>query len=133
KVWEARQPSDSVLELTYVAPDGEENYPGTLTVHVTYSLTDSNALKISYEATTDKPTILNLTNHAYFNLSGEGYPTIGNTVLQLFADHYTPIDSTLIPTGEIAHVAGTPLDFTQPEEIGRRIDSPFIQLQYGHG
>jgi len=133
KVWEARQPSDSVLELTYVSPDGEENYPGTLTVHVTYTVTDDNALKISYEATTDKTTILNLTNHAYFNLSGEGYPTIGNTMLQLFADHYTPIDSTLIPTGEIAPVAGTPLDFTRPVAIGERIDSPFIQLQYGHG
>ncbi|MCL6523751.1 MAG: galactose mutarotase [Thermoflavifilum sp.] len=133
KVWEARQPSDSVLELTYVSPDGEENYPGTLTVQVTYTVTDSNALEISYRATTDKPTVLNLTNHAYFNLSGEGYPSIGNTVLQLLADHYTPIDSTLIPTGEIAPVAGTPLDFTKPMPIGQRIDSPFIQLQYGHG
>ena len=134
-IWDARKLSDSSVELSYLSKDGEEGYPGNLQVKVVYTLTgdSSNTLKIDYEATTDKATVLNLTNHSYFNLNGQGSGTINNHLLQLNADTYTPVDSTLIPTGKIEPVAGTPFDFRQPVAIGSRIDSPHIQLKYGKG
>jgi aldose 1-epimerase len=108
------------VRFTYVSPDGEEHFPGTLTVAVTYTLTDDNALKVDYSATTDKPTVLNLTNHSYFNLAGGG--DVLNHLLTLHASRYTPTDSTLIPTGRIAPVKGTPYDFLRPTKIGARME-----------
>ena len=125
KVWEATVDNDSVpsLRLKYRSADGEEGYPGNLDVTVQYTLTDDDELKIEYNATTDKPTVLNLTNHSYFNLTGDVANTILNHTVQIDADNYTPVDTTLIPLGEIAPVKGTPFDFTKPTKIGLRIDS----------
>ncbi len=132
-VWDAAQPNDSTLELRYVAKDMEEGFPGNLNVKVTYSLTADNGFKCGYEATTDKKTVINLTNHAFFNLNGEGSGTINKHVLQINAGKYTPVDSTLIPTGKIEPVAGTPFDFTKPTTIGARVDDNNDQLKYGQG
>jgi aldose 1-epimerase len=123
KVWKAEPVGlahGAAVKFTYVSEDGEEGYPGTLTVHVTYELSDENALKISYAASTDKPTVVNLTNHSYFNLSGAGSGDVLKDVLQLDADRYTPADSTLIPTGELKSVDDTPFDFRKPTAIGER-------------
>lgn len=123
-VWRAREienDNGKGVRFTYTSPDGEEGYPGNLQIVVTYLLNDRNELRIVYRAETDQPTPVNLTNHSYFNLSGEGSPTIHDHVLTLSADSYTPTDDTLIPTGEIAPVEGTPLDFRQPHPIGERI------------
>lgn len=109
------------VRFSYLSRDGEENYPGNVNVTVTYTLTDEDALKIVYSARTDKDTVVNLTNHSYFNLSGPGSGDILKEVLYLNADNFTPVDSTLIPTGEIKSVAGTPLDFRKPTAIGERI------------
>ncbi|HEX7367462.1 MAG TPA: aldose epimerase family protein [Pelobium sp.] len=132
QVWDATQPNNHTLVLQYLSKDGEEGFPGNLSVKVTYSLTDDNALKIDYEATTDKKTVLNLTNHAYFNLNGEGSGTILNHTLQIFGDEYTPVDSNLIPTG-VEKLAGTPLDFTKPTKIGERINTENQQLKNAGG
>jgi aldose 1-epimerase len=132
-VWNAEQGNDSTLELRYISKDGEEGFPGTLAVKVTYTLSSDNSLAIDYVAETDKKTVLNLTNHAFFNLNGEGSGTITNHVLQVFADRYTPVDSTLIPTGKLAPVRGTPFDFIKPTPIGSRIDAKNEQLKNGKG
>jgi aldose 1-epimerase len=122
-VWDATAPSDTIpsLVLHYISKDGEEGYPGNLDVTVRYTLTSDNALRIEYTAKTDKPTPVNLTNHSYFNLSGDVSNSVLNETLMINADQYTPVDSTLIPTGEIAQVKGTPFDFTTPKKIGRDI------------
>lgn len=110
------------VKFSYTSPDGEEGYPGNLAITATYTLTDKNEIRIEYSATTDKPTVLNLTNHAYFNLAGAGSPTINDHVLTLNCSRYTPVDDTLITTGEIKPVEGTPLDFRKPTAIGARVD-----------
>ena len=132
-VWDAAKQNDSTLVLTYVSKDGEEGFPGTLNVKVTYQLTSNNELKLNYEATTDKTTVVNLTNHAFFNLNGEGSGTINNHILQINADQYTPVDTTLIPTGKNAAVAGTPFDFTKATAIGTHVNDSNSQLKAGGG
>jgi aldose 1-epimerase len=125
KVWKAepvKTAHGAAVKFTYVSQDGEEGYPGTLTTTVTYELTDDNSLKLTYHAATDKPTHVNLTNHSYFNLAGAGNGDILKEVLELDADRYTPVDSTLIPTGELKSVEGTPFDFRKPTAIGARND-----------
>ena len=126
KVWEIVGQSTYSVSLHYRAKDGEEGYPGNLDVYATYSLTKDNALSIVYEAKTDKPTVLGFTNHAYFNLEGEGSGTVHNHQLQVFADEYTPFDDTACPTGEILPVENTPMDFRQMTRVGDRIDDPFF-------
>ena len=122
KVWTAKPMGGASLQLSYTSPDGEEGYPGTLKSTVVYTLTDENALRIDYTAVTDKPTVLNLTNHSYFNLAGENAGTIHDHELTINADHYLPVDEGSIPTGELAKVEGTPFDFRTPHKIGERIE-----------
>lgn len=133
KVWDATQVDAQKLELSYISKDGEAGYPGTLNVKVVYTLKDDNALQIDYTATTDKATVVNLTNHAYFNLNGEGDSTILNHELMIDANAYTPVDSTLIPTGKLTPVAGTAFDFNKAKAIGKSIDENDQQLKYGKG
>ncbi|MDR1918841.1 MAG: galactose mutarotase [Tannerellaceae bacterium] len=133
RVWDALQVNEQTLELTYLSADGEAGFPGNLNIKVTYSLTDDNALDISYEATTDKPTVVNLTHHSYFNLSGIPGSQITDQLIQINADTYTPVDETLIPTGILEPVEGTPLDLRTLVPIGARIDEAFDQLLKGGG
>lgn len=130
KIWDAEaiDGEEPSLVLTYVSPDGEEGYPGTLTVKVTYTLTNENALSIRYEATTDKKTVINLTNHTYFNLGGYASGTVKDHMLWLDADSYLKTDDNLIPTGEIASVAGTSFDFRTEKKVGRDIDCDHPEL-----
>jgi aldose 1-epimerase len=121
------------VRFTYLSKDGEEGFPGNLTAKVTYSLTDDNELEIDYQATTDKATPINLSQHSYFNLAGEGSGEILNHELMLNADRFTPVDKNLIPTGELRPVKGTPFDFTTSTKIGARIDDNYEQLVLGHG
>jgi len=136
KLWTAKDVSGAAgqaLELTYLSKDGEEGFPGNLSVKVVYTLTENNELKIDYAATTDKDTVLNLTNHSYFNLAGAGSGDILSHELMIPASRYTPVDSGLIPTGELAPVKGTPFDFTKLTVIGSRINDDNEQLKLGKG
>lgn len=135
-LWNAKDvsgPAGQALQLTYTSEDGEEGYPGNLNVQVTYTLTDNNELKIDYLATTDKDTVVNLTNHSYFNLTGDPRNDILSHQLMLNASRFTPVDSSLIPTGELRAVKGTPFDFTTSTAIGARINNPDEQLKLGKG
>lgn len=132
-VWDAKQLNDHAVEFHYYSKDMEEGFPGNLDVKVTYSLTDDNELKIDYLATTDKKTVVNLTNHAFFNLNGEGSGDILTHKVKIYADAYTPVDSSLIPTGKIEKVAGTPFDFTKEKAIGLAINEQNDQLKNGKG
>jgi len=135
-VWNAAPSSaadSATLKLTYFSRDMEEGYPGNLKVTVVYTLTNDNELKISYEATTDKKTVVNLTNHSYFNLSGNTRRDILGHSLKLEATKFIPVDASLIPTGEIRPVKGTPFDFTSPTVVGSRIDDSYEQLKVGKG
>jgi len=131
KVWTAKQVANGV-EFTLVSPDGDMGFPGKLTAKVTFTLT-GNSLHVVYDATTDKPTVLNLTNHTYFNLAGEGSGTILNEVMMINSRKFTPVDANLIPTGKLEPVAGTPFDFTHPTVIGSRINQDNEQLKRGGG
>jgi len=131
QVWQAKEVGENGLELTYVSRDGEEGYPGKLTVTVGYTFTPANELRIEYTATTDADTVANLTNHSYFNLGG-----LENNLthqLEIYADRFTPVDAGLIPTGELRPVKGTPFDFTTPHAIGERIDADEEQMKLGSG
>jgi len=136
RVWTAKDISGAkgpALELTYLSKDGEEGFPGNLSVKVVYTLTEQNELRIEYSATADKDTVVNLTNHSYFNLAGQGNGDILSHQLMLNADRFTPVDQTLIPTGELKPVKSTPFDFTKPMAIGARINQDDQQLKFGKG
>lgn len=132
-VWDANQVSDNKIEFTYVSQDGEMGYPGTLTTKLTYELCDCNGLKLTYSATTDKPTIVNLTHHSFFNLAGDSAATINDHVLTIPAESITPVDENLIPTGEFMPVAGTAFDFNTPRLIGDSLVSEHPQMKLGNG
>ncbi|HEY4816313.1 MAG TPA: aldose epimerase family protein [Candidatus Acidoferrum sp.] len=137
KIWKAREidvKDGAALELSYLSADGEEGFPGNLSVKVVFTVpADRNDLKIDYTSSTDKDTVLNLSNHSYFNLAGEGNGDILDHVLTLHAKQFTPVDKTLIPTGELRDVAGTPLDFATATAIGKRINEDYEQLVFGKG
>ena len=134
QVYEANQINDNTIELVMNSADGDNNFPGNVTAKVTYTLTDDNAIDIAYEAPTDKKTGINMTNHSYFNLSGDPTTPITDHILYVNADNYTPVDSTYMTTGEIATVQNTPMDFTTPKAVGQDIDKfEFEQLKNGNG
>ncbi|MDE6341622.1 MAG: galactose mutarotase, partial [Muribaculaceae bacterium] len=134
KVYEAEQPNDSTLVLTMDSPDGDNNFPGNVKAKVTYTLLSDNAIDIAYEATTDKTTVINMTNHSYFNLNGNPAEPITNNVLTINASRYTPVASTYMTTGEILEVKDTPMDFTVAKVVGEDIDKfDFVQLKNGNG
>lgn len=135
RVWEARQKNEHAVEFKYTSPDREEGFPGKLEIMMTYTLTDSNEWMISYKATTDKTTIVNLTNHGFFNLAGikNPTPTVLNNILTINADHFIPINEVSIPTGEIIKVEGTAFDFRKPRVVGDRIDANEVQIKNGTG
>lgn len=133
RTFAATQPNDTTLELTLTDADGNNGYPGTVEAKVVYTLTSDNTLDIDYTATTDKPTVVNLTNHSYWNLTGSGANTILDHVLTVNADNYTPVDSTFMTTGEIVAVAGTPFDFNTPKPVGQDIEADNEQVLNGHG
>ncbi len=133
QVYEATQPDSSTVKLVLNSPDGDANFPGNVVATVTYKLTDDNSIDIGYEATTDKKTVINMTNHSYFNLTGDPDKLALNDILYINADNYTPVDSTFMTTGEIATVKGTPLDFTTPKVIGKDINADNQQVKNGNG
>jgi aldose 1-epimerase len=135
QVWEVKAADDSSITMNYFSSDGEMGYPGNLDVEVMYSLNDENELLITYKATTDKSTPVNLTNHAFFNLAGEANGTINDHLLKLNADHFSPVDKTLIPLGENRSVEGTPFDFRTPKTIGKdlNLQETDLQMEYGGG
>ena len=134
QVYEAKQIDGTKLELVRQSPDGDENFPGNVTAKVTYTLTDDNSIDISYEATTDKKTVINMTNHSYFNLSGDAQKPITDHLLYVNADKFTPVDSTFMTTGEILDVKGTPMDFAVAKTVGQDIDKyEYDQLKNGNG
>ena len=134
-LWTAQEADggEPALQLAYLSVDGEEGYPGNLKVRVRYTLTENDELQIEYHATTDKPTVLNLTNHSYFDLRGAGSHKILDSVVTIHADQFTPVNEHLIPTGEVRSVENTPFDFRQPTVIGSRINQPDEQLKLGAG
>ena len=132
-VWDGEPKGRSGVSFTYLSKDGEEGFPGNLKVTVTYTLTDANALIIDYEATTDKSTPINVSQHSYFNLKGQGNGDILDHEIMINADRFTPVDKNLIPTGELASVAATPFDFRKPTAVGARINDDNDQLKKGHG
>lgn len=132
-VWDVDQVSENELQMSYVSPDGEEGYPGILKIKMTYLLTKNNELKITYSAVTDKPTVINLSHHGFFNLKGEGKGTINDHILTINADYITPVNEVLIPTGELMPVESTPFDFRSPVAIGERVNDNHEQLKYGMG
>lgn len=133
RVFRASQPSDSVLVLNLDSPDGDNGFPGNVSATVKYTLASDNELKIEYAAVTDKPTVVNMTNHSYFNLSGDGGKDVLNDILWVNADYFTPVDSTFMTSGEIISVKGTPFDFTTPKPIGRDVYSDDTQLHNANG
>lgn len=133
RVWEVLEATNQMLAMKYVSPDGEAGFPGELTVYMNYYLTDDNEFKITYKATTDKPTIVNLTHHSFFNLNGQGEGNVRNHMLELNADKFTPVNDVLIPLGELKPVEGTPFDFKEPHLIGERIDADNEQIKKGGG
>jgi len=132
-VWDARQINKQTIEFKLISPNGDQGFPGTLNVTMTYRLNDDNELGITYQATTNKKTVVNLTHHSFFNLHGAGVGTINDHILTINASNYNPVDSTLIPAGPIATVEGTPMDFRRPVKIGARVDQDFEQLKFGRG
>lgn len=134
QIFKAKPINETTIQMTRFSPDGDANYPGNVTATVTYTLTDDNAIDIKYEATTDKKTIINMTNHSYFNLSGDASKPITNDILYINANNFTPVDSTFMTTGKILPVVGTPMDFTTPKAVGTEIDNfEYEQLKNGNG